>query len=509
MPLPAENVQPPGAPPEMCLAALESAGEAIFIADPDGNIIYVNPAFERITQYTRKEAVGCNPRLLKCDRNDPAIYTRLWRTISEGKVWRGTFLNRKKDGSIYQVEQTIAPAINGQGRTVGYVSVHRDVTDSRCTQDVLQLAAAVESAGDGIALADVDGGIVYVNAALEFIHGQLRTELVGQNLQKLFSEVEGSATLQGQRMWQTVTHGAVWRGAHVVQRPHRAPLHVEKTVAPVHNAAGSVIGYVSVERDVTEWYARQHMARDLAAAQHEMDLAKSVQQRLFPSDAPKLVGFDLAGRTYPADHVCGDYFDFIPSIGNSLGIAVGDVSGHGLSAALLMVGARAYVRSLSNSFFDVGEILSRVNRLLAPDIESVGFVTMLFAWLDPRQRTLVYAGAGHDGYLLHHGGQVLRLESTGLPLGIREDELIAPGPEIELNSGDIVLLATDGLAETYSPTGELFGVSRALDVVRQHRHEPAEAIVEALHAASREFAQGAPKHDDITIVLIKCEKPSV
>jgi sigma-B regulation protein RsbU (phosphoserine phosphatase) len=488
------------------LAAVESAGEAIIVADLEGDIVYVNPAFERITQYPRQEVIGKNPRLLKCDQNDPAIYRDLWATITRGDVWRGSFFNRKKDGSLYHVEQTISPAMDGDGRTVSYVSVHRDITDSQPTQEALRLAAAVESAGDAIVLTDLDGTILYVNAAFERINGAPRAKIIGQNLRQLKGGSEELVSPEGRRLWDTLAHGETWRGAFRSQRTTGGVYWIEKTIAPVRNAAGAVIGYVSVGRDVTQHYARQAAERNLAAAHREMDAAKSIQQKLFPQESPSLPGFDIAGRTYPADHLCGDYFDFVPMDGGSLGVAVGDVSGHGLAAALLMVDARAYLRGLATLVDNLGEILSRANSLLAHDIESIGFVTLLFARFDPARQSLVHAGAGHEAYLLRRDGTRATLESTGLPLGILEHEIIPCAAEISLDPGDVVLLATDGLTETPSPADELFGVARALDVIRAHRDSPAEAIVEALYAAARDFSRDQPQHDDMTIVVVKrCE----
>jgi PAS domain S-box-containing protein len=400
------------------LAAVESAGEAVIIADLEGSITYVNPAFEQITQYSRHEVLGKNPRLLKCDRNDPAIFQDLWQTITRGKVWKGSFLNRKKDGSIYRVAQTISPVADDGGRVISYVSVHRDVTDLASTQAVLRLAAAVESAGDAIVLADLDGTILYVNRAYERINDTSRAKVVGQNLWTLEGGAENLATPKAEELWSTLARGSTWRGSFQGRRPSGAVHVVEKTVAPVRNVAGMVIGYISIGRDLTHRYARREAERQLAAVNSEMEFAQSIQQRLYPRNSLTPEGYDLAGRTFPADHLCGDYFDYVLLCDGSLGMVVGDATGHGLGAALLMIDVRAYLRGLATCIADMSEILRRVNSLLAGDVESAGFITLLFARLDASRHTLAYAGAGHEGYLLKASGQVVRLESTGLPLGI-------------------------------------------------------------------------------------------
>ncbi len=487
-------------------AAIESAGEAVIITDLTSRITYVNPAFEHITQYSRREALGQTPRLLKSERNDPAVYQDLWRTITRGGVWRGSFLNRKKDGSIYRVEQTVAPAVDGEGRTVSYVSIHRDVTDNHMLHDALRLAAAVESAGDSIVLTDLHGTILYVNAAFERINGTQRDKLAGHNLWTLKGTVEDLASPRGKKVWSALTRGETWRGSFQGRRPDGRPYLVEKTVAPVRNAAGAVIGYVSVGHDLTQHYARRQVERRLAAANSELTLAETIQQRLFPQGAPALPGYDIAGKTFPAEHVCGDYFDFVSLRDESLGVVVGDVSGHDLGAALLMVDVRAYLRGLATCFSNESEILGRVNALLFPDIESAGFVTLFFLRLDAARHVLSHAGAGHNGHVVRASGECTQLESTGLPLGIAANQPVLQGAETRLNPGDVVLLMTDGLTDAMSNEGELFGASRAIDLVARRRDAPASAIIEALHAAVYEFTGDEIRRDDQTVVVVKRER---
>ena len=126
-------------------AALESAGEAIFITDTEGSIQFVNPAFEHLTGYTRDEAFGCNPRILKSGFHGAELYRNLWGTLIRGEVWKGTLRNKRKDGSLFDVDQTIAPVRNGQGRASGFVAVIRDITERKRMLQTLQQAVMVKS----------------------------------------------------------------------------------------------------------------------------------------------------------------------------------------------------------------------------------------------------------------------------------------------------------------------------------------------------------------------------
>ncbi|MEX2561198.1 MAG: SpoIIE family protein phosphatase, partial [Pirellulales bacterium] len=217
---------------------------------------------------------------------------------------------------------------------------------------------------------------------------------------------------------------------------------------------------------------RRRAAEDLVrAAEEEFRVARQIQQRFFPTAAPELEGFDIAGSAYCAVATGGDYFDYIPMLDDCLGIAIGDVSGHGFGAALLMAETRAYLRALALTRADVGELVTLVNRVLVNDTPDDQFVTLLLARLDPRARTLVYTSAGHlAGYLLDRSGRPkILLDSTSYPLGIDGcGEFTAAGP-FRLESGDMIALMTDGLIEAHAGSRRAFGVERALECIASHR----------------------------------------
>ena len=240
----------------------------------------------------------------------------------------------------------------------------------------------------------------------------------------------------------------------------------------------------------------------------EVHTARSIQQKLFPAAAPALAGFDIFGMSHPAEDMGGDYFDYLPLPAESCAIAIGDVCGHGMGPALLMATTRAYLHVLALRYTDMGEILALANRALAADVGDGRFVTLLLGRLDCAARSFVYASAGHHpGFVLGPSGDVRKvLRSTGVPLGIEPDSLFPAAPEIVLDAGDLVLLLTDGLAETTAPDGQPFGMERALEVVLANQLKPARAIVQSLYEAVRAFAQHQPQLDDITAIVIKLER---
>jgi sigma-B regulation protein RsbU (phosphoserine phosphatase) len=188
-----------------------------------------------------------------------------------------------------------------------------------------------------------------------------------------------------------------------------------------------------------------------------------------------------------------------------MGFVVGDVSGHGLGPALVMAMIHAHVRSLAQMHSDLSEIVGHTNRFLMGEEEEEIFVTLFLGALDPATQWFRYCSAGHPpGYVLDVEGRVkARLESTSLPLGILTDVAFPMGESIQLESGDMVLLLTDGIPEAASPAGEMFGIDRTLDLVRENRRLPSQEIIRRLYDEVRRFSGSEKLIDDMTSIVVK------
>lgn len=168
------------------VAAVEQAADGLVITDNNGTIQYVNPAFTAITGYTSADAVGHNPRFLKSGRNPASLYVDLWNTILSGRVWRGSLINRRKDGTLYDEEMQIAPVDNSNGQAIGFIAIKRDVTERKAAEEAQRfLAAIVESSEDAIIAYTTAGIIRTWNCGAELVLGHSAQEAIGKHVSML------------------------------------------------------------------------------------------------------------------------------------------------------------------------------------------------------------------------------------------------------------------------------------------------------------------------------------
>jgi phosphoserine phosphatase RsbU/P len=242
--------------------------------------------------------------------------------------------------------------------------------------------------------------------------------------------------------------------------------------------------------------------------ERELQLAREIQQRFQPTAPPQVPGFELQGISFPSYQIGGDYYDFIPCPDGRLVIALGDVSGKGTSAALLMSSLHAAVHAQVASCRPITETVGAVNRYLADNTPANRFVTLFYAELDPATGALSFINAGHNPPIIAHGvgGTLEHLGSGGLPLGIMPDYDYREG-RTQLRPGDVLVVYSDGVTETQNPKGEEFGTVRLQDVVSQNLDRTASGIRDKIEAALSAFAQGTPAVDDITLVIVKRAGP--
>jgi predicted ester cyclase len=251
------------------------------------------------------------------------------------------------------------------------------------------------------------------------------------------------------------------------------------------------------------WHSRVAEAKERERIEQELQVARQIQRALLPEATPELDGWELTTYYEPAREVGGDFYDFLELEDGRLGLVVGDATGKGMPAALVMATTRGMLRAVVQSVESPGEVLARVNEALVAEIPPNMFVTCLYAILDPKSGSLSYANAGHDlPYLRRHYGEgAHELRAAGMPLGMMP-EMSYEEKETSLGEGDRVLFYSDGLVEAHDPKREMFGFPRLQRLVAEHAEEGSleDFLMEELYSFTGE---GWEQEDDITLLTLQ------
>lgn len=246
--------------------------------------------------------------------------------------------------------------------------------------------------------------------------------------------------------------------------------------------------------------------KDQIHVRESLQLAKEVQQNLLPQSPPSVPGFDIAARSIYCDETGGDYFDFITLEQPSrCAVVIGDVTGHGIAAALLMTTARALLRSHADDPDALPAILHKVNHNLARDARPGQFMTLYFLTIEPEAGVMRWVSAGHDAAVVYRPGSDDFTEFAGndIPLGVEPEwdfhEYTSPIPE----PGAVAVLGTDGIWEARNPEGEMYGKDRLRDVIRRGAGSDADTIAQAIISDVVRFRRSSPQTDDITLVVLR------
>ena len=237
--------------------------------------------------------------------------------------------------------------------------------------------------------------------------------------------------------------------------------------------------------------------------EQELSIAREIQMSFLPRSEPPLAGFDVAGLNLPSSRVSGDYFDFIKIVEGQWGIVIGDVSGKGIPASLIMASFRASLLAEIRNNYAISTIMSKVNQLLWESTDANQFVTAFYGVLDESRSVLTYCNAGHNPVILIRGdGSWMKLETGGLVLGAFADSVYQESL-IEIKPHDMLLLYTDGVTEIYNEANEEFGVERLLDLVNGHPQLTAKEITSLVQSNILNFAADQTIQDDFTLVVLK------
>lgn len=402
------------------------------------------------------------------------------------------------DGDVRWVSDQTSVVLDEKGEKRFNQGVLMDITRRKKAEKALaksefKFRRTIEGAGEGYFLLDEDLIIREVNEAYCRMLGYAAEELLGKRPYD-FATLEYQRFLEANKERFSKQDYRRFEGSMVHREGHVVPVLVHANT--LRDASGEFIGNVAFVADLTE-------------QKKGIELAGEVQKSLMPDRAPSLPGFDVAGSSVASEIAGGDYFDYLEGLDPdhpSLTVAVGDISGHGVDAALLMTTARGFLRMRAAQPGSPAQIVTEMNRHLASDLYGSGrFMTMFYLKLDPENKAAHWVRAGHDPAMIYcpRLDVFAELEAgAGLPLGVIEESNYEEQSN-ELHPGQIIAIGTDGIWEARNGSGEMFGKDRFKMVVRENADGTAQEIMDAVFEAVRVFTGGAKADDDITLVIVK------
>jgi len=238
----------------------------------------------------------------------------------------------------------------------------------------------------------------------------------------------------------------------------------------------------------------------------ELEIAHHIQMNMLPAISPCGENFSISAVSVPAKEVGGDYYDCLMVGDDKLILAIGDVSGKGVPAALLMVMIRTIIRAEAEHGLSTAQLISKLNSLLLKDIEEAMYATLFYAVLNIKERTLYYTNAGHNYPIIFHKDkeQYDVVKSTGFFVGMFDNPKYEE-EKIKLKQGDLVVLYTDGITEAVNEKGEMFGLKRLCTFINQYRNLPVKEIKNKIFDKIEDFTEGVEQSDDITLVMVRIE----
>ena len=311
---------------------------------------------------------------------------------------------------------------------------------------------------------------------------------------------------EGDKVVTRYTERSIHRGEYLGVAP--TGKEVFSTGIDIHRIAGDKIAEEWSESNSVNIVvpALEQEVQNRERIEQELRVARSIQQASLPKEVPSREGWQITPFYRPAREVGGDFYDFLKLPKGRLGLVVGDATGKGVPAALVMASTRSMLRAVAQASNSPGEVLRSVNDPLVTDIPPNMFVTCFYAILDPKSGSLTYANAGHDlPYVRRVGGGCEELRARGMPLGLM------PGMSYEeketiLEADEEALFYSDGLVEAHDPKGEMFGFPRLRALVSEHGEESAlgNFLMEALYSF---VGEGWEQEDDITLLTLRCSAP--
>ncbi len=489
---------------------LETAPDAVVIVDESGQIVLVNEQTEKTFGYKREELLGQSVEFLMPERfrERHPVHRGAYAQCPHIRPMEASveLHGRRRDGSEFPAEISLSPR-NTEDGTLVFCAV-RDITRRKAAERALQdseerFELAVRGTDAGIWDWDLRTNQVYYSSQWKGILGYEDGEIT-DCFDEWERRIHSDDRNRAQETVRRYLDGEIpeYSLEHRLQHKNGSYRWILARGAALRDDNGRPYRMAGSHIDITELKQTQEVLHDRDV---QLVAAQQIQEHLLPQRPPTIPGLDVIGASHPAEFAAGDHFDYFRMPDDSLAIVIGDVTGHGFGPALIMASVHTLIRSLSQRYSDVSDILHHANHFLCEETADHFFATVFFARVDTETRHLEYASAGHPpAYVFDRNGEIkTRLESTGIPLGIYPDDTTPMGRGVTLEEGDVVLMLTDGAIEIQSPDGDFFGVGRALESVRRCRERSAREIIDYLYETVLDFSGRESPDDDVTAVVLK------
>ncbi len=479
----------------------DNALQGIFIATIEGKVIACNPECAKMLGYESNEELIGKKDFIRTYFYDPKEASNLNNKLRKtGELKNTEYLLRRADGSPICVlgNMRLIETENNESLIQGIIL---DITARKLAEEMLNRSEEkyrkiVETAGEGFYLMNEDLTIVDVNKSFCEVFGFAREDVLGKKIYDLASKEFKEYALANKEALLAKEY-RTFEGTAVGKDGRNIPLLIHGNT--LRDSQGSIIGHMAFVTDLTE-------------QKKALALAGEVQKSLLPQRTPSIPGLDIAAKSISCEEIGGDYFDFFwqrENLDGPFSVVVGDIAGHGVDAALLMISARTFLRMRSFQPGNMSEIICAMNRHLTQDILETGrFMTLFYMTINLGNDRIDWVRAGHDPAIIYDPTQdeFEQLKGEGVALGVDDEFKFGENHKTEILDGQIIAIGTDGIWEARSKSEKMFGKERFKEIIRQNASASADDILNAVYSELNQFTKGRRSEDDITLVVIKINR---